>query len=91
MADFSAYESLTVDGSSTPFTAATRGTRNRAFVTVEFAQVRFRMDGTDPTATVGHILNVDDVLELDSGQQLIDVRFIRTGGTSATLRCAYGS
>ncbi len=93
MAKFSAFESITVAGSSVALTTGTFANRNLALITVEGAQVRFRFDGaaTAPTASVGHILEVGDTLELDSGWQLINIRFIRTGGTSATVRCAYGS
>ena len=93
MSKFSAFESLTVAGTSVGLTSATFANRNRALVTVETAQVRFRFDGADnaPTASVGHILEVGDTLELDSEHQLEHIRFIRTGGTSATVRCAYGS
>ncbi len=93
MAKFSAFESLTVAASSVGLTAGTFSNRNRALITVAGAQVRFRLDGaaTAPTASVGHILEDGDVLELDSEHQLDNVRFIRTGGVSATLSCAFGS
>lgn len=93
MAKFSAFESLTVAGSSVGLTAGTFANRSLALLTVETAQIRFRFDGatTAPTASVGHILEPGDTLELDSEFQLDNIRFIRTGGTSATLRCTYGS
>ncbi len=93
MSKFSAFESLTVAGTSVGLTSATFANRNRALLTVETAQLRFRFDGaaTAPTASVGHILEVGDILELDAEWQLDNIRFIRTGGTSATVRCAYGS
>lgn len=37
-----------------------------ALITVEASQLRYRDDGTAPTASVGHILAVGDVLTLDS-------------------------
>lgn len=91
MANFVNYESLTVADSSVGFTAATIVDRTKALVTVETAAVRFRLDGTAPTSSVGHILYPDDVLELDSEDQLTNIRFIRRDATSATLRCAFGS
>lgn len=93
MAKFSTFESITVADSSVALTSGTFANRALAFITVETAQIRFRLDGaaTAPTATVGHILEAGDILELDSEHQLINIRFIRTGGVSGTLRCAYGS
>ncbi len=89
--DYDAYESITVTGTAGGLTTATVGPALAALITVEDAQVRFRLDGTVPTSSVGHILDVGATLELDSGLQLANVNFIRTGGTSAILRCAYGS
>ena len=79
---YSAYEDLTVSDTAGGFTTATIVRTEVALVTVETAQVRFRLDGTAPTPTVGHILGVGDVLEIDSSEALGLVRFIRTGGTS---------
>ncbi len=87
---FSGFESVTVTGSSTALTTATIAQKESALITVETAQVRFTLNGTAPTATAGHVLEVGDVLELDSSEALGLVRFIRTGGTSGTLRCSYG-
>lgn len=88
---FDAFESLTVSTSSVGFTAGTVGSnRNKALVTVETAAVRFRLDGTAPTASVGLVLEDGDALILDSQPQLQNVRFIRRDGVDATLRCAFG-
>lgn len=89
--DYSAFESITVTGTAGGLTAATVDKATHALITVETAQVRFRLDGTDPTAAIGHILDVGDELLLDSNTQLLNANFIRTGGTSGVLRCAYGS
>lgn len=88
--DYSAYEAITVSSAVASLTAATILGKESAVITVETAVVRFRLDGTDPSATEGHVLAVDDVLELDSSESLAKVRFIRRNGTSATLRCSYG-
>jgi hypothetical protein len=88
--DFSAYEAITVAGTAVGLTAATILGKETAIITVETAQVRVTLDGTTPTSTVGHILEVGDVLEIDSSEGLTKASFIRTGGTSGTLRCSYG-
>ena len=84
------FESVTVTGTAGGLTTATIAGQRNALITVETAQIRFRVDGTVPTASVGHILNVGDVLELDSTEALVGFSSIRTGGTSATIRCSYG-
>ena len=88
---YTAFETLTIEGTGLGFTAATIAGLSHAVVTVETAPVRFRLDGTAPTASVGHLLNIGDVLEFDSPEQLAGVLFIRTTGTSATLSCSYGN
>lgn len=60
----------------------------KALLTLETAQIRFRYDGTDPTATVGHVLNPNDVLRLE-GIQLQKFKAIRTGSTSGVLSVTY--
>ncbi len=89
---YSAFESVTVDATAggVALTTATIAQMESALITAETAQVRFTLNGTAPTATAGHILEVGDVLEIDSSEAMGLVRFIRTGGTSGTLRCSYG-
>ena len=88
--DYSAYEAITVSSASVGLTTATILGKESAVLTVETAVVRFRLDGAAPTSSEGHVLEVGDVLELDSSESLANVRFIRRDGTSATLRCSYG-
>lgn len=87
---FVAHEAITVSSVSIGLTTATIAGRSVALITCEAAVVRFTLDGTAPTATVGHVLNPDDVLTLDSPDQLQKVRFIRRNAVDATLRCSYG-
>lgn len=88
--NFSAFESITVSGTAVGLTTATILGKETAFITVETAPVRVMLEGTDAASSNGHILRVDDVLELDSSEAMAKVSFIRTGGTSGTLRCSYG-
>ena len=89
--EYDGFESVTVSGTAGGLTDATIASKYEAVITVETAQIRFRLDGTAPTASVGHILEAGDVLILDSFNQMDNFSAIRTGGTSATLRCAYGA
>ena len=58
--------------------------------TLETAQIRFRHDGTNPTAAEGHPLNAGDILILDSCKKMFYFKAIRTGATSGILKCTYG-
>lgn len=87
---YDTFESITVSGAAGGLTSGTIAGMKSALITVETAQVRFTLDGTTVTATAGHLLEVGDVLELDSFNSMELVSFIRTGGTSGTLRCSYG-
>ena len=87
--DAAAYESVTVADSAIGFTAGTYGTNTRAIITCETAQIRFRIDGTDPTAAEGHLLNPGDTLELDSLADITAFRAIRTGSVSGVIKVSY--
>ncbi len=78
------FEALTVDGSATAFTPATADRAISAHVSVEGAQVRYRV-GNNPTASVGTVLNEGDEIVVWGKADIDAIRFIRTGGVSATL------
>ena len=52
---------------------------------IEDDEIRWRADGTDPTATVGRPFNVGDTFVVWGARDLASVRFIRQGSVSATL------
>ena len=83
-----AYEAITVSNVSIGFTAATIVGRQGCYVTVETDNVRYRYDGTAPTATEGHLLYVGDRLQLINPTILTKMRFIRET-TDATIRVSY--
>lgn len=62
---------------------------DEAMFTVETNPVRFRMDGTDPTAAIGHLLNVGDSLVISGNQNLTKLRFIRQGAADGTVMATY--
>lgn len=90
-----AYDSITVAATAVGLTQSNvRGTSARfrtekVVITVETAQLRWRDDGTDPTASEGHLANVGTVLTLENRNRIDRFRAIRTGSTSATLRVNY--
>jgi hypothetical protein len=61
----------------------------RAIITVGDAKIRYRFDGGAPTATIGHVCDVDKSIELSSIEEIINFRAIRTGTTSAVLSITY--
>lgn len=98
-----AFESLTVSNSSKALTATvysipsptdaygnTIGKKiaKYATISVEVDQIRYRLDGTAPTTTVGHLLNVNDVLYLASEDDIRNIRMIRVT-TDATIQVSY--
>jgi hypothetical protein len=86
------FESLTISTGAVSISAGIIDQHpDDALITVEAAAVRFRVDGTAPTATVGHILEVGDVLELRGMGELGNFQAIRKDGADATLRVSTGT
>ena len=83
------YESVTVADTAIGFTALTYGTNTHALITAETAQMRYRADGTNPTAAEGHILNPGDVVTLTSLADITAFRAIRTGAVSGVLKVTF--
>lgn len=94
--DVIGYDDITIDATAggVPLTAAklnpATGTRCRAvFFSVDGAAVRFTMDGTAPTSSVGHLLADGGSLMLHGQTALKNFRAIRSAGVSATARVTY--
>ncbi len=85
---FTDKESVTVTSASIGLTAATLKGKIFAHITCESNPVRFWLDGSTPSATVGHRLEAGGVLDLDSAHQLANVRFFAVGA-DATLRVSF--
>lgn len=87
---YTVFESITVSTVAVSLTEATYGGCSHALITVEGATVRFRLDGTAPTAAIGHEAFADDTIELESPDELQKFRAIRRDSIDATLRASYG-
>lgn len=85
----SAYESVTVADSASGLTSGTYGSATKAEMTLETAQIRVRKDGTDPTSSEGHLVEVGDTITLNSAADIATFKAIRTGATSGVLRVTY--
>ena len=92
-----AHESLTVSTASigvTQSTAFPGGPGNAdayyALFSIESNPVRFWLDGTAPTSSLGHLLAAGSVLEVHGNVNIQNLRFIRQGGADATVMASYG-
>ena len=92
MASYTGHESITVDNTAggVALTAATIVGSNIALLTIEDAPMRYTVNGTAPTTTVGHLVQPGDVIKLGSEDEMRKFRAIRTGGVSAVIKASYG-
>lgn len=84
------FEQLTVANTAVGITATVlkpdgQNQISKCNLRLETAQIRYRWDGTAPTAAVGTVLEVGDVLVLEGYDVASSIRFIRTGATSGVL------
>ena len=89
MGPVSGRQALTVDSTAGGVTLTLPSTAVAASCRLETAQIRYTLDGTAPTTTVGTLMNADEVLVLESRSELSGLKAIRTGGTSGTLQVEY--
>jgi len=85
------YESITVGATAVGISAATTNPPGLPQQTgcqgrLETAQIRYRYDGTDPTAAEGILLEIGDFLSIASNEDARTIRFIRVTATSGTLK-----
>ncbi len=84
------FEQLTVSSTAvglatTTTTSANDGQQNRFVCRLEQGQIRYRVDGGNPTTSLGTLLEVGDVLELTSNVQGRRFKAIRTTTTDGIL------
>lgn len=90
-----AFEQVTVAAAAIGLTAATydpvggNGPAKCATLLLETAQIRYRVDGTNPTATVGTPMEIGERVTIWGTADLKNFRAIRTGGTSGVLNVEY--
>lgn len=87
--DAYAYESVTVADSAIGLTSSTYDDSVKAEMTLETGQIRIRKDGTAPTSSEGHLVEVGDTIVLNSAADLATFKAIRTGATSGVLKVTY--
>ncbi len=86
----SSFETLApTSGAAIGFSAAKLTTSVAGvFCTLETGQLRFRMDGTAPTTSVGHLLEVGQSFTIYNRAALTNIQFIATS-TTAALQVTY--
>ena len=84
-----ADEQLTVTNAVKSLTAATYGAATRAFITVEVADIRFRLTGGNPSATLGHLLKNGESLVLTSASDIKNFKAFRDASADATIYVTY--
>ena len=57
--------------------------------TLETGPIRFTVDGTTPTSTVGHLANIGDTIVLQNEDEARKFLAIRTTSTSGALKCTF--
>lgn len=85
----SAYESVTVADSAIGLTALTYVNATKAEMTLESGQIRVRKDGTAPTSGEGHLVEIGDIITLESATDIANFKAIRTGTDSGVLKVSY--
>jgi hypothetical protein len=83
------FQMLTVSNAAVGLTVPTSGFPTYALIQCETNPVRWRDDGTNPTASVGNLLSVGGVLKYDG--PLANFKAIRQGGADGTLSVSYYS
>ncbi len=88
--DAFAYESITVTGTAKSLTAGTYTTdAKKAFISIESASIRWRIDGTAPTISEGHLSYVGQTITLNGYSQIARFSIILATATSATIKVTY--
>ena len=87
--DASAYESVTVADSAIGLTSGTYGDATKAEMTLESGQIRVRKDGTNPTSSEGHSVEIGGKINLYSAADIAAFKAIRTGSVSGILKITY--
>lgn len=81
------YQQLTVSTTAVGLTVPSNA--GRAVVVVEAQPLRYRDDGTNPTASVGMLCVAATRFDIESREALLAFKAIRSGGTDSVLSISY--
>tara|TARA_R100001510_G_C7592442_1_gene161688 strand:- start:83 stop:385 length:303 start_codon:yes stop_codon:yes gene_type:complete len=82
------HQKLTVANSAVGLTVPSEV--NYAIMSVETGAMRVRVDGTNPTATIGFLVSAGQELKVFGEDQLNNLKMIRDDTNSAVLNIQYG-
>jgi len=83
------FEQLKASDRAQKLSSTKYGSAERAFITLELSEIRYRYDGGEPTATEGHLLHEGGFLVLNGIQQIESFKFIKSNETEAILSISY--
>lgn len=85
------FEKITVSDEAIGLTAGKLAGKKAAFITVETASIRFRIDGTAPDTDTGHIVVSGGNMFFNdrTGAALTNLSMIRDGAADATVQVTY--
>ena len=89
LAPVATRQALTVDSTVGGVTLTVPATAIAGQGRLETAEIRYTLDGTAPTTTVGTLMEPGEILEFESRAELTGFKAIRTGGTSGTLQTEF--
>lgn len=81
------YQQITVSTTAVGLTVPDGATR--AVLGIEAQPLRYRTDGTNPTASVGMLQAASTFVELSGADTLANFKAIRSGGTDSVLNVSY--
>ena len=88
------YEEITVSNAAIGFTTALiqpsgASPPRGAVLTLETANIRWRVDGGDPSGAVGHLMTTTDSLVIHGANNMSNFRAFRDAGADGSLHVTY--
>ena len=83
------FETLLISQTALTLTPATYAGASGAIITVETADLRYRIDGLAPTASVGHLVTSGNDIVLTSLTAVENFRAIRDAGVDVDITVTY--
>ena len=86
------YEAITVSNAVIGFTTALLNAAPQpkgAVLTLETANIRWRIDGGNPSGAVGHLMATGDSIVLHGAASMYNFKAYRDGGVDGDLRVTY--
>lgn len=86
---YDGYQTLTPNSTTASSITPTLASQEKAFITLETGNVRFKLNGVAPTTTEGHLLLAGQNVTLNTRGQIDNFRVISVS-THGVLKISYG-